>query len=83
MSWNFTVTGTTKEEAKAAVMADKNVSEWKYCPVAVAEGICRAIDALADPEEKYVLVVKTNGHVTPQGNPFDNVTVALSYGQRE
>ena len=83
MSWNFEVKGATKEQAKAAVMSDNNVAEWKYCPIAVAEGICRAIDGVAEPEDAFVLVVKTHGHVTPQGNQFDNASVALSYGPRE
>ena len=83
MSWNFEVKGVTKEHAKAAVMADKNVSEWKYCPIPVAEGICLAINAVAEPEDAFVLVVKTHGHITPQGNQFDNASFSITYGPRE
>lgn len=83
MSWNFAVKGKTKQETKDAVMADKNVAEWKYCPIEVAEGICRAIDGVAEPDDANVLIVKTHGHITPQGNPFDSASFAISYGPRE
>ena len=83
MSWNFEVKGKTKQEVKDAIMTNQNVAEWKYCPIPIAEGICKAIDGVAEPEDTFVLVVKTNGHVTPQGNQFDNANFSITYSPRE
>ena len=83
MSWNFTVTGTTKEAAKAAVMADKNVSEWKYCPVGVAEGICKAIDGMPEPDDNFKISVSTHGHAGSGGKEGgDNASFSIVYGPR-
>jgi hypothetical protein len=86
MSWNFTVEGQTKEEAKAAIMGNQNVKEWKYCPIEIAEGICRAIDGLAEPQQDAKLVVFTHGHVTAGGGGGkkygDSANVSISYTTR-
>ena len=83
MSWNFMVKGATKAAVKAAVMADKNVAEWKYCPMPFAEGICISIDGLPEPQPGSELVVNTYGHVTDGGSGgkqhCDNASVSFSY----
>jgi len=83
MSWNFSVKGATKAEAKAAVMADKNVAEWKYCPVSFAEGICNAIDGLVEPQPGSEMVVYTYGHIADSGSGGtlggDSANVSFSY----
>ncbi len=77
MSWSFQIQGTTKEEAKAAVMGEPSVAEWKYCPLDVAEGICKALDAFSEPPSGTVLVVSSNGHVG--GSSGDLATVTITY----
>jgi hypothetical protein len=87
MSWNFMVKGATKEEAKAAVMSDKNVAAWKYCPLAVADGICKVIDGVSEPHSDAALIVTTHGYVNHDGlggtEHGDTVSVLISYGPRE
>lgn len=87
MSWNFTVKGATREEAKVAVMSNPNVAEWKHCPLAVAEGICKVIDGVSEPQPDAALVVNTHGHITPDGlggkEYGDATSVSISYGPRE
>ena len=87
MSCNFSVTGTTKEEAKAAVWANKSVCEWKYCPLLVADGICKAIDGMAEPQADAKIVISTHGHANPDGSGGkqhgDTASISISYGPRE
>ena len=68
-------------------MSNRNVAEWKYCPIAVAEGICKAIDGVPEPQSDAKLVVFTYGHVTGDGlggkqQHGDNVSVSISYEPR-
>jgi hypothetical protein len=74
MSWNLSVTGKTREEAAAAVMADKNVAEWKYCPSGFAAGIALALGGLSQPRPGYQMRVETSGHVNPDGIGGDSVS---------
>lgn len=79
MSWSFVEKGDSKEAVKTGVMNNQNVTEWKYCPVEVAEAICKIVAACGEPPEGSVLIVSTHGHIgtSPGG---DVVNVAISYG---
>jgi hypothetical protein len=80
MSWSFTEKGDGKEAVKAGVMNNQNVTEWKHCPVAVAEAICKIVDACHEPPNGSVLSVATNGHIGTAPSSGDVVNVAISYG---
>lgn len=81
MSWNFTVKAPNVALLKKAVMDDKNVSEWKYCPEQFARGMCAAIDGMPEPLVGNEIQVTSHGHVHDGGGAagVSNASFEITY----